>query len=91
MTEDRIYSLAEWLAIPPRPRKVRTFPDGIELLQGRGYFIDWARIDTGTKLIHWVRHLITKKWVDKETIEDLIDAVDRKFDLHIVHGPRSVR
>lgn len=91
MIEDRIYSLAELVAIPPRTRKVRTFPDGIELLQGGGYFIEWSHINTGTRLIHWVRHLIVKTWVDKETIEDLIDAVDRKFDLNIVRGPRSVR
>lgn len=87
MIEDRFYTLAEFLELPQRPRKVRCYPDSIELLQGGGYFIDWPRINTRAKLIHWVHHLVGKSWVDKETLQDLIDAVDRKFKLGIAAGP----
>lgn len=87
MLGDRIYTLSEFLAIPPRPSTIKQHPDEIELLQGGGYFIEWNRLNTHKKLIHWVHHLVGKSWVTTETIEDLIEAVDRKFSLDIAKGP----
>ncbi len=89
MLEDRIYTLSEFLAILPRPSTIKKHRFEIELLQGGGYFIEWDRINTHEKLIHWVHHLVGKNWVTTETIEDLINAVDRKFSLGIAKGPRG--
>jgi hypothetical protein len=89
----KIYTLTELLARPPRKAKVKTDRDGLHLAQccnrlppddwHYSYFIGWQRIDTPMKLIHWVRHLSEKSWVDGQVIEELIDACNRKHKLGV--------
>lgn len=86
MLEDRIYSAAEILAIPPRLRVTKSSKSGIELLQGNGYFIEWSRLNSPLKLAIWIRHLVDKNWVDKDTITDLMDATERHFHWDIQGG-----
>jgi hypothetical protein len=87
-----LLTAAEIFALPPRPLKVKAKRDGVYLAeccdQGpppwrHTYFIAWNRIDTPLKLVHWVRHLVEKEWVDSQLIEELIDAVNRRHRIGV--------
>ena len=42
---------------------------------GYDYEIEWDRLDIPTKLVGWVRHLTTKRWMDRAKIRLFIEFV----------------
>ena len=87
-----LMTVEEFMALPPLPPKVKAKRDGVYLAERcdqdpppwrHTYFIAWNRIDTPIKLVHWIRHLVEKNWVDSQLIEELIDAVNRRHKLGV--------
>ena len=89
----RFISLSE-LNNPEPKAKVRAKSDGLYLTERCDqdppekwrytYPIAWNRIDTPTKLLYWIRHLVGKSWVDSQMIEEIIDTVDRKYNIRVM-------
>lgn len=42
---------------------------------GFDYWIEWSRLDSKEKVLHWVMHLLEKRWVDRRMMRKFIATV----------------
>jgi len=73
-------SFSELASLPKKPRVVKRDGKGnIDFLLPTGswsYWIPEKEVQSEKGLLRWIRHLLPKQWITKDTIEQLIDIAE---------------
>jgi uncharacterized heparinase superfamily protein len=71
------------MLVPKSEHYVSDTKAGITLHIGYDYTIEWKRIDTPAKVLHWIHHLSAKNWFTEQRLREFIETWCKHYGKNI--------